>query len=120
MPFLTKHLSALLGHALINKAFVECQSAKLGAPCRTLSTNPFTEQSCPGSKYDGRRAELPGGRLENRGMITGKLDELPGYLWEVATAEISATKVSRFAQTCWLRKQPSAWSLTMPVACIWA
>jgi hypothetical protein len=67
MPFLTKHLSALLGHALIDRAFVERQSAKFGAPCRTFSTNRFTEQNCPGSNYDGRRAELPGKRRENRG-----------------------------------------------------
>lgn len=98
MPFLTKHLSAFLGHALIDRAVVERQSAKFGAPCRTFSTNPFTEQSCPGSNYDGRRAELPGGRLENRGMTTGKFDELPGHLWEVATAEISATESAAVCQ----------------------
>lgn len=67
MPFLTKHLSALLGHALINREFVEYQPAKFGAPCRTLSTNPFTEQNCPGSNYDGRRADLHGKRLRTGG-----------------------------------------------------
>ena len=91
MPFLTKHLSTLLGHALIDRAFVECQSAKFGAPCRTLSTNPFTEQNCPGSNYDGRRAEVPGKRLETRGRTTGKFDESTWHLWEVATAKIRST-----------------------------